>query len=209
MLAAPTPGVTAARGPTVTSGAARSSAAAVGAAPSSAAAVGAAPDAGGPAPPRPPPPPAARRRGGPPLERRRRGRCPIEDCRRRPDLQVGRSSIRRQQSPCRANRQQDGQEAVDRRSVRHRGDVGPGEAVNGHRPTCGAKDPCGQVAGGIERAPEQRAADRAEVPPSSGVGLVLEERRVEPFRAGDIVIVEIAVLVVERDVVVEPQRPQV
>ena len=49
-----------------------------------------------------------------------------------------------------------------------------------------------QVGDGVERAPQQRAPDRAEVRPPAGFRLALQERLVEALRAGDVAVVEVA-----------------
>ncbi len=66
-----------------------------------------------------------------------------------------------------------------------------------------------QISDRVERAPEERTADRGEARPPTGFGLLLQERRVEALSAADVQIVEVLVLVLERDVMVEPERAQV
>ena len=101
-------------------------------------------------------------------------------------------------------------ESVERRAVRDRRDIRlankPSTATSRPAPHVRARR---RVRHRIERRPQHRAADRPVVDPPPGRGLALEERLVEIRRLRDAVIVEIPVLVLERHVVIEPERPQI
>ena len=61
----------------------------------------------------------------------------------------------------------------------------------------------------VERRPQNRGPDRPVVHAPSGRRLALEEGLVEAGRLRDVAVVEVAVLVLERDVLVELERSQV
>ena len=113
-----------------------------------------------------------------------------------------------QDSSCRPNREQHGEKPVDGGSVRDGGQVRTRVAIDRHVVAGVPQRSRGQVSDGIERAPEQRTADRSKVRTSSGFRLILQERLVEAFRARHVTIEEVLVLVLEREVVVEPERSE-
>ena len=136
--------------------------------------------------------------------RERRRDVHIEEQRRaEPDRERRPEAV--QPEPARGEDRQDQcQEPVDRRPVGDGGDVRLREPV-GRRST-GARD---DVAARVEGRPQDRAADRAEVDPPSGVRRALEEGLVEAVGSRDAAIVEMLVLVLEREIAIEPERPQV
>ena len=72
----------------------------------------------------------------------------------------------------------------------------------------GMQHTCGQVSDGVERRPQDGAPDRAEIDPLSSLGFALEQRFVEPGVPHGPAVVEVLVFVLERQVVVEPERSQ-
>ena len=103
-----------------------------------------------------------------------------------------------------ADRQEDRDKPVERRTVRDRRHVGTREAIRRTAP-----DARHQIGNRVERAPQERAADRGEAWPPPGVGVLLEERRVKPLATADVAVEEVSILVLERHVTVEPERSQV
>ena len=107
-----------------------------------------------------------------------------------------------------ADREQYGRETVERRPVGYRRHIRIRVPVSDDA-VRSRSQPGYQVADRVERRPQQRAADGAEVRPSSCLGLALEKRLVEAFSPGDVALVEVLILVLERHVAVEPQRSEV
>ena len=104
----------------------------------------------------------------------------------------------------RADRQEDRDKPVERRTVGDRRHVGTREAIRRTTP-----DARHQIGNGVEGAPQERTADRREAWPPPGIGVLLEERRVKPFATADVAVEEVSILVLERHVTVEPERSQV
>jgi hypothetical protein len=146
-----------------------------------------------------------RKRGAGVRERRRH--VHVEEQRRaQPDRQAAdESAAIAEDHPRRADRQQDRKEGVEGGPVGDRADIRLREAVGGWR----ARRPRPHVSGRVERRPQNPRAHRRVVHPPPDAGLALEERFVEAVRSRDVVVVEVAVLVLERDVPVEIQRPQI
>ncbi len=154
------------------------------------------------------------REGG---RRVRHGRCDVhvEDERRaEPDDQRRQPVFDRERRPPARDVPDDGrgeqhaQEAVERRPIGHRHDVRARVAVDRDVPSGGVQAARDQVADRVERRPQQRASDRSEVEAQTCFGRALEVRLVEARRRGHAVIVEPLVLVLEREVVIEPDGPQ-
>ena len=132
----------------------------------------------------------------------------VEQRRAEPDGEPGRMRL-----PHQAARGDDGeangQEAVERGAQRDCAQVRPRVAVGRHLRSERAPNPRGDVGDGVERRPENRRSHRPVAVAEPGGGLPHQITLVERPGDGDAAVVEVAVLVVERDVVVEPERPEV
>ena len=111
-------------------------------------------------------------------------------------------------APGRRGRQQQREEPIHRRAVADRRDVRLRVAVDRDVATHGVQHTCGQVSDGVERRPQDGTPDRAEIDPLASLSLALEQRFVEPGVPHGPAVVEVSVLVLERQVVVEPERSQ-
>ncbi len=129
----------------------------------------------------------------------------VEEQRRaEPDDDAGEKS-RTGDPPRRGDREEDGDETVEGRAVGHRGDVGRRETVGGS-----ARDPRQQIGGGVERAPQDARCrwwrSSAAVRPRSYCSRNVAWK---PSPRPMFVREKVLILVLERHVVVEPERAQV
>jgi hypothetical protein len=111
--------------------------------------------------------------------------------------------------PRRADREQDGDESVEGGPVCNRGDVRFRKAVQRNILSRRVQRPRHEIPNRIERGPQDRAPDRPEIDPPPRFRCPLEKRLVKALGLRDVVLVEVAVLVLERYVTIEPQRSQI
>ena len=101
------------------------------------------------------------------------------------------------------------QEAVHGRSVRHRRQVGLGKTVDRDIRAGQTHASSREIPDRIEWRPQQGRADRTEVVAKAGRGPQFEECFMKSVRTGDAAVIEVLILVLERQVLVKPQRTKV
>ena len=140
--------------------------------------------------------------------RKRRSDVHVEENRcAQPDGKSGTECARSDEAAGRRDPENDGDESIERRAVRDGRDIRARIAVDRH--VASGRTCCARyaVADSVERRPQDGAADRPVIDPPPGRRRQLEERLVKITRLGDVVIVEVLIFVLERHVVIEPERP--